>query len=299
VPFATQVSDNSVYISMVASYHSGLPILSTYLSRPSVSETLDIFKQFMPYPYNIIVPKIKSDRRDIAVILCNEDINLLSTNEKETLAKCKQILKTKSYTLLSLSVDSLAKSEKFERQKKFDKIITALIPYHGFLVKDTNQFIACFGFDSLKSSAVYRGKGAFVGNKTESNEVFKILTEKMDTAKQYCLSFWYYNHVWDQTFNASVLEEKDNNGKTLQTLYFSPLESDIVDGWWYFSEHRFKVKSNKSTLSVYFHGADIFEKWYAVDELMIRPVDMDVYNIINFNNSKLVFLNNRKYVDIN
>ncbi len=296
LPFAGSRSDSSIYSSMIASYHSGLPIISTYLSRPSVSESMNIFKQMMPYPYRIMIPQVVADGRNIAVIVHVADSNLLNENEKVILKKCSVLLKTKHYTIYNLTIDSLLKSGKNENYKRYKQIEKTLISHNGVMVKDTNQFVLYNNFDSLKSSLNYKGAGSFHGIKKDYNLICKISAEKMDTTKEYVVNFWYYNHIWDQTFNTAIITETDSNGVNLQYLYYSPIKANIIDDWWYLSEYKFKIKSTKSTLSIFFHGGNYFKKWFAIDELLIRPVDMDVYELANNNESKTIYLNNKKYI---
>jgi hypothetical protein len=85
LPFASSNSDSAIYGSMVASFHSGLPIFSTYLSRPSVSESMNIYKMMLPYPYTQIIPELAKDGRDLAVIVEKSDSEILNDNQKQLL----------------------------------------------------------------------------------------------------------------------------------------------------------------------------------------------------------------------
>jgi hypothetical protein len=164
------------------------------------------------------------------------------------------------------------------------------------LVSDSSQFFVYRSFDSIPSAFTIKGKGSFYGLKSDYSYVYKGSTRNMDCNKDYIISFWYYNHVWDQTFNTAVISEDDSAGNNIQYLYYSPIETQIIDGWWYFSEYKFKVKSNKNILSVFFHGDNFFEKWYTIDELMIRPFDLDIYQTENNGTKEIIYKNNKKYI---
>lgn len=296
LPFAVSNSDSSIYSSMVASYYCSLPIISTYLSRPSVSESLKIFKQLMVYPYQKAVPPIVKDGREIAVIIYNSDLNLLNENEKRILDKCTVYLKSATYTIFDLSIDSLTKYNFYENEQTFNQIKSTLLFHNGLMVKDTNEFMVYYNFDSLKSSINYNGTGAFYGLKNENSIIFKTSTKKMDTSKEYIVSFWYYNYIWDQTFNTVTISESDSNGINMQSLNYSPVETNTIDGWWYLSEYKFKIKSEKSILTILFHGDNYFENWFAIDDFLIRPTDTDIYRLVNEKGKETIYKNNRKFI---
>ena len=293
LPFSTKHTDESIYGSMVASVHSGLPILSIYLSRPSVSEGLSIFKLFNPYPYQQMLPQLVKDGRDLAVVLYNTDSLTLEPNAKSILNRSKLIKMGDKYSIYTLTVADMFSSNQAvpSQTSKFNK--NELFQKHKCWVTDTNQFIFYTGFDSLPSNVTYRGKGAYVGKKSEYNEICKFSTNKLNRLVEYKVSFWYYNHIWDQTFNSCIIAETDSTQKNLQWLTFSPIKTTIIDGWWYLSEYSFKPVSTNSTITIMFKGGREFEDWFSIDELLIRPANFEVYQYEYENDTNLLTLNNK------
>jgi hypothetical protein len=260
LPFGSSNSDKSIYASMVASYHSGLPIMSTYLSRPSVSESLEIFKQLMPAPYRLMLPQVLADGRDVAVIVPVSDIDKMNANEQNIIRKSQLVAKDSVYQIYRLTVDSLMHNNpnEFDRPVQFSSTSTDLLQVY-------------LSFDSLTSDFTYKGLGAYKGLKKDFNLVYRTSTASMDTAKDYLISFWYYNYLWDQTFTSLLIAEDEEN-KNLQYQCISPLDALVIDGSWYLNQHRFKIHSRSSTLSIFFNGGDYFKDWFLIDELTIRPV---------------------------
>jgi hypothetical protein len=248
----------------------------------------------MPAPYKVNLPLIRSTGKDIMVVINNEDFNLLNENEKEILVKCRPYVRNKKYSIYDLSINKLIADSLGNQDRLYDKVSKYYFQYRGMMVRDTSQFLVYNSFDNLKSQVIYKGSGAAQGIKTDFDLLLKTSTEKIDTSQNYIISFWYYNHLMDQTFNNVVIAETDMNNSTLQKISYSPFENIIIDGWWYLSEFKFKLRSNKSTLRIFFHGEDYFEKWFAIDEFLIRPADMDVYRLTIENGRKTVYLNNRK-----
>jgi len=289
--------DKSIYSSMVASYHSGLPIISTYLSRPSVSESMNIFKQYMPYPYQQNIPEMLLKKKDILVLATIAYENRFDENERNVIDRSERIKGNKQYALYNLCVDDLVRSDLNERSKKFEAITNSLIPYKGHLVLDTTKYFFTNSFDSTYSNEGLKGMGACVGLKKGNNIICNISTDRMDTTKEYSISFWYYNYIWDQTFNTAILTERDSTGKILQEIYYSPIDAKIIDEWWYLSERTIKIKSNSSRLILSFSGEKKFENWFSVDELLIRPVDLDVWKVIRNDSMDWVYLNNKRWCE--
>ncbi|MFA6402578.1 MAG: hypothetical protein WCX31_13305 [Salinivirgaceae bacterium] len=292
LPFGSSNSDRSIYGSLVSSAHTGLPILSTYLSRPSVSESLDIYKMFIQWPYNRVIQPLVDNGKDIAVIVHGTDLEVLSVQEKEIISKCTLLSGEGEYLIYKLPIAQLIESNNEVNYQHFSKLYPELINNGELLVNDTNDFVFYQGYDDLVSGIAYRGKGALKGKKEQYTLVGSISTAKMDTSCNYIISFWYYNHVWDQTFTTAIITETDSLNQTIQYLYYSPIETSIIDGWWYYSEHTVKIKSNKNTLSIFIKGEAKFEDWIAVDDLMIFPTKKEIFQVKIENDSTFIYRNN-------
>lgn len=294
IPFAAGGSDTSIYSSMVASYHSGLPLTCTFLSRPSVSESMSIFKMLIQKPYRKPIDKIIKDGRPFLIIVANSDSGNLNTNEKEILLSCKEFYKTGDFILLSVSVEDLFNLTGNRHEKEFDNRINNLYSSKGFLVEDTNIFLAHSNFEKSTNPLAYRGSGAFEGRDYKNEVIYCSDTEKMDSLTDYTVSFWYYNYIWDQTFTSVIITESGKCCNNLQYIYYSPLEAQVIDGWWYLSEHTFRIKSTNSILKISVQGNNFFSERFWIDELVIRPSKANIYKVVPGNGTQTVFLNNRE-----
>jgi len=291
LPFKGSNFDNSIYASLVASTYSKLPIFSVFLSRPSVSEALSIYKMLMPVTYQKPIKQVVENGKDLAVIVYNKDTSLLSFNEKILLKKAVPYLKNSNYSILSLSIDNLLKSVDTTLLGKYHNLKDSLHNKNGWMVSDTTSFIYYNNFDTLKSDIVYKGNGALKGLKKDYIVAAKFFTQNIDTSKEYVLTFWYYNYVWDQTFNSCIIRETDSLNNTLQWISFSPVSTSLIDDWWYFSEHKFKIKSNSGNITVMFHGGNYFKNWFVADELLIYPAGKDIFRTEN--NGDKIYCNNK------
>ncbi len=290
VPFLTVNSDSSVYYTTLASYHSGIPIASTYLSRPSVSESLNIYQMYFSFPYRVFPKEVLNNKKNLAIVFCKADSTILTDNERELLSICSVYRQNNYISVLSLNIDSLHNWEQKENKLR-DKNLPRLLPFNGIWAEDTNQFVYFDAFDTLATQSNLKNKQIFVGNKGDYNRVFKINSAPMDTSKEYTLSFWYYCYVWNQTFNTAIISERDSTDAIVHEYYYSPIDSRTIEGWWYFTENKFKVHPRTHNISLTFHGNSFFEQWYAVDDVMIRESEKDIY----FTRDTLMYKNNKKF----
>ncbi|MFT4986693.1 MAG: hypothetical protein ACI81Y_000757 [Glaciecola sp.] len=281
IPFCRYAPDSTVTNALISSIHTGLPLMSTYLARPSVSEALNIYKMTLPWPYQKLIPQVMDSQKDIALIFNHCDATYLTDHEKLIIKNARLVSSSNLISVFAISPEELANIDTGISSKEFSFIRDSLFHKHEFIYSDSNAFVYHDDFENGSSKISYRGSASFVGKKEKYNVVAEIETSELNIRKTYSLSFWYYNHVWDQTFNSVIIEEKDAQGQTIQWISYSPLTNKIIDGWWYLSEHDFAPKTSNGIIKVLFKGEDKFEDWFAIDNLLIRLNDMNVYQIKN------------------
>ncbi|MFT4660968.1 MAG: hypothetical protein ACI8XB_001239, partial [Patiriisocius sp.] len=209
------------------------------------------------------------------------DATYLTDHEKLIIKNARLVSSSNLISVFAISPEELANIDTGISSKEFSFIRDSLFHKHEFIYSDSNAFVYHDDFENGSSKISYRGSASFVGKKEKYNVVAEIETSELNIRKTYSLSFWYYNHVWDQTFNSVIIEEKDAQGQTIQWISYSPLTNKIIDGWWYLSEHDFAPKTSNGIIKVLFKGEDKFEDWFAIDNLLIRLNDMNVYQIKN------------------
>jgi len=271
-------SDKSEKLSMQFSYSTGLPLMSAILSRPSLVESQNILQVFIPAYY----------KKPIQEALNKKPLLLLYT--KENHAEIENNLMDKSnlffdndeFELFKLPVDALFKSDNYKYVKDF------LINRNSFQKDEKNGFyrnssgyIYYNSFDKTNSKIKYRGTGALALKKTDLNVIYKSKPNEFNLNKPYNISFWYYNHLYDQAFNSIWLEVKNEKGKIIYSKYIDPVKSNIKDGNWNFNEFEFSIKNKEDYIIILSKGKDVFADSIFVDELLIRPVLMDVFKLID------------------
>jgi len=284
VPIHKNDSDSAIYAAMVASHTTGIPIMSTYLSRPSVTEAMSIYRALQRPPYKQPIAALTSDTRDFLLIFNHTDTSFFDANERYLLSKASLLTQNQRFALYRLPQKHLITNylDTIRNFQHHDTIYTS--PEASYFFPES--------WDQHTDSLSYLGKGALRKPKPQWNHILTIPTQEMDSTSEYILSFWYFNREWDQTFNTIFLSETDSTGKTLQWINISGIQSDRLDGWWYYVEQPFKIHGKTHKIHIASKGENKFVPWFVIDELLIRPKACDVYRIITIDGKKYRYKNN-------
>lgn len=269
-------------LSMKLSYTSGVPLMSALLSRPSVLESKNILQLFSPPFYNKPI-KGKLNDKPILMVLSKQEHSLL---EKKLLNKAKKVFDSERFELYELPVDSLfmGDNEKYIHEFISQKDSFNLDIESGYFFKDSST-IYYDSFENFENEKAYRGKGSLSKEKKSLNVIYKSKPGEYEQNVEYNLSFWYYNHLYDQTFNSIWIALKDSTDKTFYYKNFNPAKSNIYDGNWALNEITFKFQHKGDYLVLVSKGADLYSDSIYIDELLIRPNNQNLFKPVNSNTS--------------
>ncbi len=284
IPIDKPGTDSVIFASIIAAVHSGVPIMSTFLSRPSVTESLDIYRALQTPPYRIPLEKMANDARDFALLFHMGDTVWFDINERKLLAQSFPVAQNSRFCIYRLPKDSLLSN-------RLDTLWIDNISDTLYTIPQGNKVI-WESWNNMNSPVSYRGRGAFFGTKNIWNTLIRIPVAELSSADEFEISFWYYNHQWDQTFNTIFLSETNPSGETVQWLNLFEDGCQTIDGWWYFYKKNFRVYSPDNTINIVSLGQNKFLPWFAVDELLIRPTGVDVFRITEQNEERFLLKNN-------
>jgi hypothetical protein len=286
-----QSTDKIEELSMYLSYMSKLPLMSAILSRSSVLESKNILQIFIPSYYE---KPIKKDltKKPLLVIYSGEKHSPL---ENELLDRSQKISDGEDFNLYSLPIDSIFLPDGMKYLQEFTGNQEAYIAdeLSGYYSK-AEEYIYYNSFDSLECEKAYRGKGALAKGKKELNVIFKSSPGQFDRGVVYNLSFWYYNYLYDQSFNTTWIEVKDSADQIRYSTCFDPAISNLYDGNWAYNEITFKIDHERDYIVFCSKGADKYSDSIYVDELLIRPDNQNIFKFVNTGNSsdKRIIRNN-------
>lgn len=281
--FGKMFSDNMLRSSMVISHWTNVPLLSNSAARAPILEGKNIMQFFSPAFIHKEIEKDLPNKKSFLVLINKEELNF---REQEWLNISKTIFTNNSFELRELTYDDVFKNNSEQLSNEFALIKDSLHSYSNFLCSEKPDTILYNSFDDSKSENLYRGKGAFKGVKKDFNVLLTKANYNLKNDRDYIVSFWYYNKDELRLQNTCIIEECDTEGNNCEwNTMWNPGESMVIDGDWSLVEKKFRVKNNDEQISIFLNGDSKSTQEIYVDDLMIRPADVDVYKIGNNRNS--------------
>jgi hypothetical protein len=108
---------------------------------------------------------------------------------------------------------------------------------------------------------------------------------KADFDVEYTASFWHYNKGSFVNCVTAITEECNEIGQNNDwTNMYNIGQASNIAGNWSLIELKFKLKQNGNTVAIFTKGNDKIDKIAYNDCLLIRPSDVDVYQIVKSQN---------------
>jgi len=278
--------------SMALSLKVGLPLMSAVLSRPSVLESKSVMQVFLPRHFE---KPVLTDLNEKAILIQYTG-EATTELEADLLDRAEEIFVSDTLILMRLNVDSLELSSAKEIEDFLadrDDFIKDTQSNHYY--SDTIQ-MASKSFDDLESDIVYFGDGAMALQKNAFHVVYMSEPGELETGVDYELSFWYYNHIYDQSFNTCWIDVKNSEDSIVYYQYFDPILGNIYDGFWHLNRLDFRLENEGDYVLLCSQGTDLFSDTVYFDELLVRPKGHDVYRPIYADGvMNLVLKNNIPY----
>jgi hypothetical protein len=132
------------------------------------------------------------------------------------------------------------------------------------------------------------GEGAYEQPKEEDYSVFvELEPEKLEESREYEISFWYYvggeNYGQDKLSWMIFISQKNKvSGETVSLVAEGSRKpgNPVVLGNWALAAHRFTIKDKNLFTRFVISITQCKGYQTTLDEILIRPVDVDVYRIL-------------------
>ncbi len=282
-------SEQSIVYSTRFAYITGIPLVSAVLSRYSIQEGRNIIQLFMPNQFEKPIQKHFPDMRPFLILYTGEELEL---PESELIQRADTISQTGDLMLAEIPFHVLFD---YDHQAVAQEFLLAYdtLPIHrsGWRLSDTSAFVEYKSFDLTPSDTVYLGPGAYSGQIKEEHIIFT--SEQLTRDKEYVLTFWYYNHLYDQLYNNMWLEEWEDRDSVISKQYLSPTSGQLSDQNWVWNEIAFTVRSEKSRVVLRSQGRELYGSTFYVDELMLREAGADVFLVISEDEDVIYLKNNQ------
>lgn len=281
-------SDDAIQWSMRLACFTGVPLMSAVLSRPAVAESRKIIHMFNPNQYVKPIRDDLPDERPFLVLFTGVTLNPL---ERRMLDAADTIGMWQQLVLLELPYASCFAYDHPSAIAEFEKRVNAFQHHRsGWYMEDTTIYFSHMDFDHLPSDQVYRGTGAWSGKIDSTHVIF--VSEPLDAEHTYDLSFWYYNHLYDQVYNHLWVEERDQRDSLVKRVYHSPTSGQLSDGDWVWNRLTCRVSQDGHRIALSTNGEARYATVFYVDELMFRRADMEVLGTAGTMNGRVYLRNN-------
>jgi hypothetical protein len=277
--------------SFLASMKTGLPITAIYLSRASVKQSIkDIAIVMEPYRELEIIKDFPNNKPFLIVAAkCNEytaeEINLLNKGAK--------VDSNTNFNLYRLAFDSLLLMHKRKSEEIHKEFTNNKFYGHDTVLKsDTAANLIYLSFNDSSMFQGYQGNAFQITGRLESI-LFNDYIRSANTLN-YLFSFWF-SPINADLFPKTRLEIEWYNNQGKQYNYKNLMLSNFiktVDGQWGLIEYGFQLASPGDRLKITLYNTLLKRNQsYYIDELMIRPLNCDVY----YTHDNFISKNNRYY----
>ncbi len=279
-PFDYGGTPRSEQLSIRLSYFTGLPMIGTFLARPSLTEGEAILQLFNPFYKDISIKDHLSGQKPFLVLWSKEELNSL---EQLVWQQSTPLTDLGNYTLASVHPGTLLDNHPTGLMDEFRRAEQTL-PFDsisGFYYPERSFKGYYNGFERKAAPFAYRGKGAYRAKKTEHQVVYQSKPGAFDPGQDYIISFWFYNAGNQFSYCQMWLDEVDPANQTVASFEFQPFVSILYDRHWALNEFFFQVNNPQNIIRLRSKGDPLLSEEIYIDELLIRPADVDLYKVMD------------------
>lgn len=278
-----KTANDSIYkLSKTLSFHLQMPIMASFLSRTSVSDS----KKMMQITGLGLYPKpLINDISDQRPFLLVVNKSSVTNEELKIIERAKPLFKSESFSLFEISKKELFHDERLE---SWNKAIQS-----SESIANSNEVI----YENFENSN-FPGLLSKTSKKIEGG-IYSVLhsVEKGHFQKdqEYILSMWMnnagINSGQDQLSGYCFIEKNYNNEKTWITGTISPNQSTNIFGDWSFVEIHFWGQEPEASYDIMFKRDGYINHPIEIDHLLVRPANKDYRNLFVWRNDSIMHYN--------
>ncbi len=260
-------SEASIAETHRMSIATGLPQLSSYVSRPSVDQVLR-HVQLLSSPL-LSKPLLKQFPSDKPILLLVAP-GILSPAEQRLVSLARPLVASAEVKLYELPLAALAATTRAQERAKAAALLPTLPVRTGGLRATTSKGVLLQSYDNSPERRGRLGAGGFY----EPDWKFSILYDgpvpaPADTGR-YEVSVWMNGKMPEGYGNMQVKQYA--NGALVDHQVADARHSTEIDGDWVRVAVPIRVQSGVDRLEVLYDNSELL-----VDDFLIRPLDTDVY----------------------
>ncbi len=286
-----KTANDSIYkLSKTLSFHLNMPIMASFLSRTSISDS----KKMMQITGLGLYPKkLKNDIIDIRPFLLLVNKTGVTNEELNIIKRSKLLIQSTTFSLYEITKSALFHDDRNETWNNAIQLNESLANSDEVIYEN---FENC-SFSGLLSNASKQING---GIYTVLHSINKGHFQK---DQEYILSMWMNNagknSGQDQLSGYCFIEKNYINKKTWITGAISPNQSTNIFGDWSFVEIHFWGQEPSASYDIMFKRDGYINHPIEIDHLLIRPANKDYRNIFIWKNDSIMHYNGHLIVKPN
>ena len=289
--FSRPRDELAVTNSLIVAYHTGLPCVSTNLTRTSVDESKKIVQFLSPgyYPKNI-----QADLTDNRPFLVVKTGTNFTTYEKAIIEKAEPIDFADGLGIMRLSKEALFENEGPVIRARFEADSSQLNQRNGYFLSDTCSVLYHDGFENQDSPLPFAGNGGYHGLKKGENKLAIFAANTFLKDRDYEVSIWMHNGEKDalNLWFRFLIEEYDAPSNQWFRTPFFPEFSEVIYGDWSLVEGSFRVHDPANVVQIVTRGKANSKATFNADELLIKDKGVKVFKLLD--DEQTLFYNNHR-----
>ena len=289
--FSRPRDELAVTNSLIVAYHTGLPCVSTNLTRTSVDESKKIVQFLSPgyYPKNI-----QADLTDNRPFLVVKTGTNFTTYEKAIIEKAEPIDFADGLGIMRLSKEALFENEGPVIWARFEADSSQLNQRNGYFLSDTCSVLYHDGFENQDSPLPFAGNGGYHGLKKGENKLAIFAANTFLKDRDYDVSIWMHNGEKDalNLWFRFLIEEYDAPSNQWFRTPFFPEFSEVIYGDWSLVEGSFRVHDPANVVQIVTRGKANSKATFNADELLIKDKGVKVFKLLD--DEQTLFYNNHR-----
>jgi hypothetical protein len=289
--FGRPRDEASVTNSLVLSYHTGLPCISTNLTRTSVTESKKIVQLLTPGYYDKIIQDDLTDDRPFLVVKTG---TAFTAYEEAIIQRAHPIHAAEGIEILTLQKEALFHDESPTIKAWFEADSSLFVRRDHCLLSDTCSVFYHNGFEEQISPLPFEGLGGFHGPKKGKNELAVFAPHSFLKDHDYDISIWMHNGEKDalNLWFRLLIEEYDVPSNQWYRTTIFPEHAEVIDGNWSLVEGSFRVQDPQNPVYIVTRGKENSKANFNADELLIKDKGVQVFKQLDGERS--LFYNNHR-----
>lgn len=278
-------SDLSLRLSQQVSFATGIPLVSSALSRTSISETKNIFQIFNPFADKKSVLD-QFNEKPLLVLFTHE---ILSKHESALLEKSTLVKQFNSFSLYEIAPHLL--SARKNVYPIYNEIKDSLTLRSGFFISDSSLSFSYLPLYNNDSNYLFSKKKAYTKMKKDYTSIATIdLSLFKDSILD--LSFWFYSKGETQPNSTIIISEWTKDNVLNSSKVDNTNRSFIINNDWSLYETQLKLEKKSNKLDIVITGSSLSQDTVYVNNLLLKSHLLNVYkefdNFLVMNNHIIV-----------